>query len=165
MTEALQLKNILESDLPLLHKWFNDPVAAGDYDGIPGNSLENLTKKFTSGRLKGMRLVEYLEEKIGWTEMKTFAEEPSSATLTVQISRPEFRGKGLGKRIHELALADFLKSHLEVKFVEVWTHAQNLPEQKILERLHFVRHPGEGRHFNINGRQEPFISYELEVKH
>ena len=69
LIEALQLKNISESDLPLLHQWFNDPVAAGDYDGIPGNSLENLTKKFTSGRLKGMRLVEYLGKKIGWTEI------------------------------------------------------------------------------------------------
>lgn len=159
----LQLSNLVKSDLPLIHQWFNDPRAAGEYDGVPGISLEKIAKKLEAGRFSGLRVVSFKGEKIGWTEMNVFAESSTSANLTVQISCPEFRGQGLGKCIHELAITDFLKSHLDVQFIEVWTHALNVAEQRILTSLNFVKHDDEGRMFDINGVPQPFISYELKV--
>ncbi len=110
-----------------------------------------------------MRIIHYKGERIGWTELNPFSESPTSASFTVQISRPDFRGKGMGKQIHEMAITDFLKLSSEVQYIEAWTHQRNLAEQKILLSLNFIKHDGEGKIFVINGVEEPFISFELKV--
>lgn len=161
MINSLVLMPLTRDVLPLFYEWFNSPVAHGEYDEPVKMSMEVLQKRFEQGHFKSLRVILLGDEAIGWTEMTTFPESPESAKITVQISKPEHRGRGLGRRIHELALADFLGANKSVRWIEAWTHIHNLAEQKILEGLGFKRDPTT-RVFEINGQTADFYSYELD---
>lgn len=163
MTNSLLLTPLTNSMLPLFYEWFNSPTAHGEFDAPEKMSLETLQQRFDQDHFKSLRVVLFDDEAIGWTDMNTFPEYPETAKITVQISKPEFRGRGLGRQIHELALADFLSANKAVRWVEAWTHIHNIPEQRILEKIGFKR-DAHTRKFEINGNSAEFYSYELELR-
>jgi len=160
----LTLNKLSEEILPILHEWFNSAEAAGEYDGAIEQSLETVQKRFRHGHYASIRVVVFEEKPIGWTDVRVLPESPSSGGITVQISKPEYRGKGLGLRIHQMALSEFIKENESVRYVEAWTHVQNIAEQRILEKLNFKRDPETIKQFVINEQTADFYAYELEIQ-
>jgi RimJ/RimL family protein N-acetyltransferase len=163
MDGMLKLNKVSEGILPILHEWFNSAEAAGEFDAAVKQSLKKLQKRFAYGHYESLRVVMFEEKPIGWTDIRIFPDSPTSAGITVQISKPEYRGKGLGLRIHQLALSEFIKENKNVRYVEAWTHVNNIAEQRILEKLNFKRDPKTIKQFAINEQMADFYTYELEL--
>jgi RimJ/RimL family protein N-acetyltransferase len=162
--ELLKFVRLSEASLTILCEWFNSSEAAGKFDANISMTLETAQKRFYQGHFESIRIVEYDGKPIGWVDVHIRSEFPTSAGLTVQISKPDCRGQGLGFAIHQMALAEFLDENKTVRWIEAWTHVGNLAEQKILEKLSFKRDFETLKQFPINGNDENFYIYELEIK-
>lgn len=157
---SINIKNLSQDHLHLFHKWLNDYDASGPYDGTHPCTFDQVKEVFDRGEYKMVRMFYLDNQPIGWGEI---VGEGVEVRLSVQISKPNYRGKSLGEIMHRLLIEDFKSTNVNALYIVAWTHVDNIPERKILEKLGFVLFPDENKMFDINGGMEEFCLYEYKI--
>jgi RimJ/RimL family protein N-acetyltransferase len=159
------LRPVLESDLPMLAVLRSDPVEASEfgYHGYRDNSA--LYRAFAENGLlapEGGRLVVIGGGQpvgaVSWHEVRT---APISFTWNVGIALLSAgRGHGYGT-LAQRALAEYLFAHTQANRVEACTEADNLAEQRSLEKAGFQREGVRRGAAFRDGRWRDMVMYAL----
>jgi ribosomal-protein-alanine N-acetyltransferase len=141
----VRLRAFTSADLYFLGRLDTDPDALGPFewfgfrdararqrrweeDGYLGADSSALAVELSSGELAGL---------VSWKDIRRGG--PPGACLEIGAALvPEYRGRGIGTTAHRL-LVDYLSRYTTVHRLEAWTEAGNVPEQRVLERVGFVR--------------------------
>lgn len=141
----VELRAVEEDDLPLMQRWRSEPGIGGLFDPPTPVSLADLRRRHVEhrafGDTGGDLLIVRLEdgERVGTVQFHRVSYGSSSPAANVGIFvAPEFRGHGYGAEAQRL-LADYLLSFYPIGRVEAGTDAENVAEQRALERAGFVR--------------------------
>ena len=142
MDEVVALRPVAEEDLPFLERLTQDPAAAGDYAWAGWRDLLGLRQGWAEDRLVGndggILMIARGGERLGsvsWFQV----DFPPSYYWSMGIALlPEARGKGYGTLAHRL-LTQYLFAHTTVHRIEGVTEAENLAEQRVMEKAGFTR--------------------------
>lgn len=140
----VRLRPVESADVPLLHRWQNDPEVSGQWSSVYPMAYSQLEHLYTSqpavGDERGAFLVVHGENTAaGLITYHRIWSAPHSPGYNIGISiAPEHRGQGFGSEAQSL-LADYLLSVFPIGRVEASTDLENIPEQRALERAGFSR--------------------------
>jgi RimJ/RimL family protein N-acetyltransferase len=140
--EVLALRPVAEEDLPLLDRLAQDPAAAGEYAWSGWRNLLSFRQGWAEDRLVGddggVLLIARGAEPIGFVSWFQVDFPPSYYWSMGIALLPEARGKGYGTQAHRL-LTRYLFAHTTVHRIEGVTEAENLAEQRVMEKAGFIR--------------------------
>ncbi len=117
------------NDLPLLHKWLNNPHVREWYDKDKSSTLENVTKRYME-KINGDKptqafIANYKNKPVGYIQTYKLNDYPdyvkyinpikNTAGVDLFIGEPDSVGKGLGKLILNKFLAKvvFIQENIE----------------------------------------------------
>ena len=141
-----RLRPIVEADLPTLERQNVDPEAAGEMSWFGFRNLGSLARRLASGDLIGeeqgkLGIVDddgHLVGEVGWIRVMN-GPPPNGYAWNIGIwVVPEQRGKGHGAEAQRL-MAAYLFEHTYLERVEAGTEADNVAEQRALEKAGFTR--------------------------
>jgi RimJ/RimL family protein N-acetyltransferase len=155
MSDAVRLRPVAESDLPLMERIYDDPVDASEFGFVGYNNPGHIRRRFEAGFItmdggklaivrdvspsepgEGGELGDVFVGDVGWHRVITGM---NSATWNVGIGiLAKERGKGYGSRAQRL-LAEYLFSHTLFNRIEASTEVDNIAEQRALEKAGFTR--------------------------
>jgi RimJ/RimL family protein N-acetyltransferase len=149
MSEEIRLRPVVESDLPLLERIYDDLVDASEYGFFGYNNPGHIRKRFEAGfiGLEGGKLAVVRDASlgevgdvyvgdVGWHRVVT---GPTSFSWNIGIGLlAKERGKGYGSRAQRL-LVEYLFAHTQVNRIEAGTEVTNIAEQRALEKAGFTR--------------------------
>jgi RimJ/RimL family protein N-acetyltransferase len=142
MDEVVALRPVAEADLPFLERLTQDPDAAGDYAWSGWRDLLRLRQGWAEDRLVGddggVLLIARGSERLGFVSWFQVDFPPSYYWSMGIALLPEARGKGYGTLAHRL-LVQYLFAHTTVHRIEAVTEAENVAEQRVLEKAGFIR--------------------------
>jgi RimJ/RimL family protein N-acetyltransferase len=142
MDTDLALRPVAEEDLPFLERLTQDPAAAGEYAWAGYRNLLQFRQGWAEDRLVGddggVLLIARGSERVGFVSWFQVDFPPSYYWSMGIALLPEARGKGYGTQAH-LLLARYLFAHTTVHRIEAPTEAENLAEQRALEKAGFTR--------------------------
>ena len=142
MDEFLVLRPVAEDDLPLLERLTQDPAVAGEYAWAGWRDLLRFRQGWAEDRLVndngGILVIARKDERIGFVSWFRVDFPPASYWSMGIGLLPEARGHGYGTQAH-LLLARYLFAHTTVHRIEGITEAENLAEQRVLEKAGFTR--------------------------
>jgi RimJ/RimL family protein N-acetyltransferase len=142
MDTDLALRPVAEEDLPFLERLTQDPAAVGDYAWSGWRDLHRFRKEWAEDRLVGdvggVLLIARGDERIGFVSWFQVDFAPSYYWSIGIALLPEARGKGYGTHAHRL-LTRYLFAHTTVHRIEGVTEAENLAEQRVMEKAGFTR--------------------------
>ena len=142
MDEVVALRPVAEADLPFLERLTQDPDAAGDYAWSGWRDLLRLRQGWAEDRLVGddggVLLIARGSERLGFVSWFQVDFPPSYYWSMGIALLPEARGKGYGTLAHRL-LIQYLFAHTTVHRIEAVTEAENVAEQRVLEKVGFIR--------------------------
>ena len=142
MGSTVRLRPVEAEDLPLLGRFLTDPKATGEFEwfGYRVSRIKELERRWHEDGLVGEEsfLAISLEGGacIGWVNWR-----PAGRFGAYEIGislLPEHRGQGHGTEAQRL-LVDYLFSTTPTHRLEAGTEADNIAEQKALERVGFSR--------------------------
>ncbi len=160
--DGVRLRPVVEADLPLLERVYENPVDASEFGFFGYKNAGNFRRRFADGlinefggKLAIVRGVEPEDEMAGDAERSAAAATgdvvcgdvgwhrvvtgPSSATWNIGIAMlAAERGKGMGTRAQRL-LVEYLFSYTQYHRVEAGTETTNIAEQRALEKAGFTR--------------------------
>jgi RimJ/RimL family protein N-acetyltransferase len=142
--ERVFLRAVEEDDLPLVHRWGNDPASVGEYDTPRPVSLDDVRRRYRErpaltaegGALLIARNDGTLVGLVSCHRVSYGVYSPAF-NMGIQIE-PGARGKGFGGEAQRL-FADYLLFAFAVGRVEASTDIENVAEQRALERAGFTR--------------------------
>jgi RimJ/RimL family protein N-acetyltransferase len=143
MNELIRLRPVVEADLPLLERIYEDPVDASEFGFFGWRNPGNIRKRFAEGfieehggKLAVVRDGDTFVGDVGWHRVVT---GPSCATWNIGIGLlAEERGKGYGT-LAQRQLIEYLFSYTQYHRIEAGTETTNLAEQRALEKVGFTR--------------------------
>jgi RimJ/RimL family protein N-acetyltransferase len=142
MDEVVALRPVAEEDLPFLERLTQDPDAAGEYAWSGWRSLLQFRQGWVEDRLVGddggVLLIARGSERLGFVSWFQVDFPPSYYWSMGIALLPEARGKGYGTLAHRL-LIQYLFAHTTVHRIEAVTEAENVAEQRVLEKAGFIR--------------------------
>ena len=113
------LRPALESDIPLLMKWINDPeVRVNLGTQMPKNEADE--REFVQGRIKGNNIILIIEvggKPIGTMGLHGIKYPDATATTGAMIGEKEYWGKGFGTDA-KMALLDYAFNMLGLRRVK-----------------------------------------------
>jgi [ribosomal protein S5]-alanine N-acetyltransferase len=141
----LRLRPFTEADLGFLDRTDSDPEAFGPFewfgfhdphtrrrrfekDGFVGAESSILAIELAGGEIAGL---------VSWRDVPRGG-GPGACLEVGAALLPEHRGHGVGTRAQR-ELVDYLLRYTTAHRLEAWTEAENLAEQRVLERLGFER--------------------------
>jgi RimJ/RimL family protein N-acetyltransferase len=141
--EQLCLRPVTEPDLDALDEMFADPESIGVFNWsgfVPANGWR---RRFTENRLlsedKSVLLVVLGDETLGFVSWSRVQTGYTVFCYEFGISLwPAVRGKGHGSAAQVL-LARYLFAHSPINRIQAVTEAENIAEQRALEKAGFVR--------------------------
>ena len=145
--QAVYLRPVDRSDLPLLAKWTNDPAHNSEYNTFGFQHTGRLEAEFDKNGLldrRGGTLVvveRETEDVVGSVSYHQVAYGPNEGSQAYNIGitlSPDHRGKGYGTEAQRL-FADYLFSTYTGMRVEASTDSANVAEQRALEKAGFTR--------------------------
>lgn len=143
MTEGLRLRPVTEGDLESLDAMFGDPAAIGEFNwgGFVGGGAWR--RRFAENGLladdKSVLMVDLDGATLGFVSWFRVQTGTTAYCVEFGISLwPDARGKGHGSRA-QLLLARYLFAHAPINRIQAVTEADNLAEQRALEKAGFVR--------------------------
>nr|WP_262986124.1 GNAT family protein [Streptomyces sp. CBMA123] len=145
--EKIVLRPMAEADLPALGGMLNDPEALGEFQWYGWSDPERFRRRWAENGLLGEEqwifAVATEGEFLGFVAATRKGARPTAPywSLGAQLL-PRARGRGIGTEAQRL-LVDYLFAHTPVMRLEADTEADNLAEQRVLEKLGFTR---EGVH-------------------
>jgi RimJ/RimL family protein N-acetyltransferase len=143
MIEGLRLRPVAEADLDSLDAMFNEPTAIGEFNwgGFVGGA--QWRRRFAENGLlaedKSVLMVALDDETLGFVSWFRVQTGNAAYCLEFGISLwPDARGKGYGAAA-QLLLARYLFAHAPINRIQAVTEADNLAEQRALEKVGFTR--------------------------
>jgi RimJ/RimL family protein N-acetyltransferase len=143
MTEGLVLRPVAEPDLDSLDRMFADPAEIGEFNwgGFVGGKAWR--KRFAENGLladdKSVLMIDLDGETLGFVSW--FRVQTSNTVYCVEFGISlwsHVRGKGHGTAAQVL-LARYLFAHAPINRIQAITEAENLAEQRSLEKAGFTR--------------------------
>ncbi|OLF04391.1 N-acetyltransferase [Actinophytocola xinjiangensis] len=146
MTEGsaplVRLRPVTEQDLDPLDDMFNDPDAIGEYNWGGFSDPTKWRRQWQENGLLGdssVLIVDLNGEPLGFVSWHRVPTSSHAYVVEFGISLwPRWRGKGYGTAAQVL-LARYLFAHSPVNRIQAWTEADNVGEQRALEKAGFVR--------------------------
>jgi RimJ/RimL family protein N-acetyltransferase len=142
MDTDLALRPVAEEDLPFLERLTQDPATAGEYAWAGWRDLRRFRREWAEDRLVGddggVLLIARGDERIGFVSWFQVDFAPSYYWSIGIGLLPGARGKGYGTQAH-LLLTRYLFAHTTVHRIEGVTEAENLAEQRVMEKAGFTR--------------------------
>lgn len=155
MNDVVRLRPVVESDLSLLERIYDDPVDASEFGFTGYNNPGHIRRRFEAGFItmdggklaivrdaapgepdEAGKLGDVFVGDVGWHRVIT---GPNSATWNIGIGiLAKERGKGYGSRAQRL-LVEYLFSHTLFNRIEAGTETANIAEQRALEKAGFTR--------------------------
>lgn len=142
MDEDVVLRPVAEEDLPFLERLTQDPATAGDFAWSGWRDLLRFRQGWVEDRLVGndggVLLIARGSERIGFVSWFQ-VDFPPSYYWSMGIGLlPGARGKGYGTQAH-LLLTRYLFAHTTAYRIEGVTEADNVAEQRVMEKAGFTR--------------------------
>jgi RimJ/RimL family protein N-acetyltransferase len=142
MDTDLVLRPVAEEDLLFLERLTQDPDAAGDHAWSGWRDLRRFRQGWAEDRLVGddggVLLIARGDERVGFVSWFQVDFAPSYYWSIGIGLLPGARGKGYGTQAH-LLLTRYLFAHTTVHRIEGVTEAENLAEQRVMEKAGFTR--------------------------
>ena len=146
-TARVRLRDLTLADADLLDTWDRDPVNIGEFNDF-GRERDPVDRDaLARGPLRnehnGQLMVELVADDrpigtVGWHRVG-YGPNPESSAWNVGIALiPEARGHGYGSEAQRL-LAAYLFANTRVNRIEASTDAENIAEQRSLEKAGYVR--------------------------
>lgn len=140
---AVDLRPVAESDLPILYKLTNDPAATGDLEWYgwqdPTRARRRWEENGMLGENGGTLVVVRGDQVLGFVEWHRQQMGRISFCWNIGIAlMPEARGLGYGTQAQRL-LVRYLFAHTLVNRIEAGTEVSNIAEQRALEKAGFTR--------------------------
>jgi RimJ/RimL family protein N-acetyltransferase len=138
----IRLRPVAEHDLAMFRRFLTEPGLIGlDWAGY--RDAQEPARRFAAdgylGADNGRLMVEVPAERaaagfVSWTS-GTFDGRARHWDIGIALL-PEWRGRGIGWRA-QVMLCDYLFAHTPVQRIQAGTHAENIAEQKSLEKAGF----------------------------
>ncbi len=160
--QRVQLRKAEESDLLLLHGWFNSEPAFGEFDQPISNSFEQTRHFWISGLNTSLRIILFNGKEIGFTDMNVNSDEEDNVRITVIIALPEFRGKGIGTIVHRLLCEEIFRFNSQILSIEAWTDVDNWAEKNVLQKVGFVQRNHLKKAWKLREEHRDMIVFRLE---
>lgn len=142
MEDAVALRPVTAEDLPFLERLTQDPAAAGEHAWAGWRNLLRFRQGWAEDRLVGddggVLVIARGGERLGFVSWYQVDFPPSYYWSMGIALLPEARGKGHGTQAHR-ALIRYLFAHTTVHRIEAVTEAENVAEQRVLDRVGFTR--------------------------
>jgi RimJ/RimL family protein N-acetyltransferase len=142
MADVLALRPIAEADLAVLERLTQDPGVAGEFTWTGWRDLLRFRQGWEEDRLvgedSGVLMIARGDERIGFVSWFKVDFPPAYCWSMGIALLPEARGKGHGTEAHRV-LTRYLFAHTTVHRIEAATEAENLAEQRVLEKAGFSR--------------------------
>ena len=142
MDEVVALRPVAEADLPFLERLTQDPDAVGEHAWSGWRDLLRFRREWAEDRLVGdeggVLLIARGSERIGFVSWFQVDFAPSYYWSIGIGLLPEARGKGYGTLAH-LLLTRYLFAHTTAHRIEGVTEAENVAEQRAMEKAGFTR--------------------------
>jgi len=127
----------------VLDRFKMEPEAPGPFEWYGWRDVDHWRNRWAQDKLLGedrsVLMVVNGDEVFGFVAWRKHQRGQSSYCWTMGIGLlPEARGKGYGTRAQRL-LVDYLFAHTPVERIEADTEAENIAEQRALEKAGFVR--------------------------
>ncbi len=142
--ERVDLRPVEEADLPLMHRWANDPAVAGEYDIVRPVSLDDTRRRYRDNRALSQEggallIVRKDGAPVGTVSCHPVSYGVYSPAFNIGIEiEPAERGHGFGSEAQRL-FAEYLLATFPIGRVEASTDIENIAEQRALERAGFTR--------------------------
>jgi RimJ/RimL family protein N-acetyltransferase len=143
MSEEITLRPVAENELPILDKLVNDPETAGEFAWFGWNDVRMWQSRWAENGLisseGGALLVVRGREPAGLVSWRRRPCTPAAFFWEIGAAiLPGARGQGIGTQAHRL-LARYLFAHTTAHRIEANTEADNVGEQRALEKAGFTR--------------------------
>lgn len=135
----VNLRTVTKDDLDWLLAELNKPQARGEWSSFalrPPADLERQLLDPSGPEATDLAIEDKRAKRIGLASFSLLDPLARCAALEISIFEPADRGKGFGLEAHRL-LIDYLFRHRGFHRVEVASAADNVPEQRLLEKLGF----------------------------
>ena len=166
---GVRLRDVTLDDADLLDAWNADPSASGEFNDFGGSPKSIDREALARGPLRNERNGQLIIERVadgkpigtvGWHAVG-YGPNPQSSAWNVGIALlPEARGQGHGTDAQAL-LAAYLFENSGVNRIEAQTDADNIAEQRSLEKAGFVREgTARGAQFR-SGAYHDLVTYSI----
>lgn len=142
--ERVDLRPVEEVDLPLVHRWANDPALAGEFDVLRPVSLGDVRRRYCDNPALtedgGALLIarkDGVVVGIVTCHRVWYGVYAPAFNIGIEVE-PAERGKSFGSEAQRL-FADYLLFTFPIGRVEASTDIENIAEQRALERAGFQR--------------------------
>lgn len=142
-------------------KWFNDPVAFGQYDQPQIINRQEFESNWNKGQYKTIKFIHDGFEIIGWVRYFISDRKPWICAFGVFICLPEKRGKGFGASALTTLMKNIKKDYAGVCKFEVMTDIKNKPAQALFEKLGFIREGVFQRYWKLHGEFSDMCTYAI----
>ncbi|MFF9276053.1 GNAT family N-acetyltransferase [Streptomyces griseosporeus] len=141
--ETVTLRPVREDDLPLLERFLTDPEACGPFQWYGWRDPHRFRRSWAENGLLaedgGQLMVTTGTERHGFVAWRKITVTAASYHWNIGIQLlPDSCGRGIGTRA-QLLLARYLFAHTPVVRIEADTEADNIAEQRALEKAGFRR--------------------------
>ena len=137
--ERILLRPVEDSDVPLIHRWMNQPEVWRNMDYERPFSLEDVREDVRRSRDEGVPLTIVVDGRpIGRVGLNQFRRRDRLASLYLYIGEPEFWGHGYAREAVRTLLA-FAFDRYDLWQVELWLLGDNDKAFRVYEACGFVR--------------------------
>jgi len=165
MTEGIRLRPVTEPDLDMLDGMFADPAEIGEFNWSGFSDPGKWRRLFAENRLiaddRTVLMVDVGGTAIGfvsWYRVQTGASVYVNQFGISLLSTARGRGHGAAA---QLLLARYLFAHSPVHRIQAMTEAENLAEQRSLEKAGFVREAVLKEHIFRDGAWRDEVLYRM----
>ncbi|GAB1514411.1 GNAT family N-acetyltransferase [Actinophytocola sp. KF-1] len=165
MTEGMRLRPVTEPDLDTLDEMFADPELIGPFNWGGFSDPGVWRRRFNENRLlsdeRSVLMVELDGTAIGFVSWYRLQTGNTVHVFQFGISLlPAARGRGHGAAA-QLLLARYLFAHSPVHRIQAVTEAENIAEQRSLEKAGFVREAELKEHTFRDGEWRDEVLYRM----
>ncbi|CAG7651962.1 GNAT family N-acetyltransferase [Actinacidiphila bryophytorum] len=140
--DQVSLRPVTEDDLPLLGGMLASPETRAPFQWFgwsdPGKTVRTFEENGLLGPDNSILMVDAGDETLGFVSWRKIDVVHSYFWNIGALLLPEARGRGIGTRAQQL-LVRYLFAHTPVVRIEADTEADNIPEQRALEKAGFTR--------------------------
>jgi len=141
--DNIALRPVDEAGLAVMERFLSDPEAASEFQWYGWSDIRRWRRQWSEDRLLGgdrsYLMVLRAEKPVGFVAWRKVTTTPNCHYWNMGITLlPEARGQGVGTEAQR-QLARYLFAHTLVMRVEADTEAENIAEQRALEKAGFTR--------------------------
>ncbi|WP_020119043.1 GNAT family N-acetyltransferase [Streptomyces canus] len=141
--DDVALRPLAEDDLPLMERFLTDPEAAAPFQWFGWWDTGRWRRRWAEDRLlgddAGHLMVVSGTERLGFVAWRKVRPTPTTSYWNMGIGLlAEARGRGVGTEAQR-QLVRYLFAHTTVVRIEADTEAENIAEQRALEKAGFTR--------------------------